>query len=308
MKKIIIIIEYFGGEWPEWINLYFLSCARNPSITWLIHTDCAHDQYQYSNIIFSKMSWDAYKAHVSERLKINFNPENKYKLCDIRPALGYIWEDEIAGYDFYGYGDVDVIYGNLQKFLTDAVLKHNVISTHEWCFSGHLSLFKNERWIRSSFRQLSAWKMVFESPLHFRFDEDYYFRAFLRPNRFTKKYFRFFIWITDLLNPFRIKYRNVYLQEQFSTPLVPGLWHGQSIKHSETWYWKDGIITNKDNGEHEFMYLHFMNYTSARYMDALYGTIAPWSSLEKIIKISYSEAENGFTIGLDGFNTLPSTD
>jgi hypothetical protein len=301
MKKIIIIIDYFGGSWPEWIDLYFLSCQWNPSVSWLIHTDCPCDKYQYSNIVFSQMSWEEYKCRVSERLQIKFNPKNNYKLCDIRPALGYIWEGEIEGYDFYGYGDLDVIYGNLRKFLSSEVLKHNVVSTHEWCFSGHLSLFKNECWMRNSFRKLSNWRIVFEDQSHYRFDEDYYFRVFIKPNRFTRRYLRALIRIVDLINPTRVKYRKIYLKEQYSTPLVPGLWREMPVKHSDTWFWRDGCITNEDNGAREFMYLHFMNFVSARYMDTEYGLTPPWAGLKKIVNLSTLEAEKGFSIGLNGF-------
>jgi len=302
MKKIVIIIEYFGEAWPEWIELFFLSCRKNPSINWLIHTDCPCDQYSYPNITFSKMTWESYKRHISDRLQITFNPNNNYKLCDIRPALGFVWEKDIASYDFYGYGDIDLIYGNLRAFLTNSVLQYNVISTHEWCFSGHLSLFKNESWIRNSFRDFSNWRQIFESQTHFRFDEDYYFRVFVKPNRFSKSHFSLIIRLLDLINPLRAKYRKLYMKEQFTTPLVPGLWEELPVKHSHTWFWRDGAITNKDNGSREFMYLHFMNFASARYMDSSYGEYAPWSSLKSVVNLNQFEAEKGFCISLDGFS------
>lgn len=300
MKKIIIMIDYFGEAWPEWIDLFFLSCSRNPTITWLIHTDCSCDEFSYPNVIFSKMSWVEYKAIVSRRLGVNFNPEHKYKICDLRPALGCVWEDEITDYDFYGYGDIDVIYGDIRRFYTDEILKNNVISTHEWCFSGHLSLFKNKKWVRNAFRQLPNWREVIESKDHHRFDEDHYFRVFMKPNRFTPKRKIGLTKLLDLVNPFRIKYRKIYLREQYTTPLVWGLWRGADVKHSEEWYWKEGKITNRDNGDREFIYLHFMNFASARYMDAKYGVEAPWKKLNRIVNVDIDRLEDGFCIGLNG--------
>ncbi|WP_420882928.1 DUF6625 family protein [Zooshikella ganghwensis] len=39
LKTIAIIIPYFG-QWPEWIDLYIESCKHNPSIDWLLFSDC----------------------------------------------------------------------------------------------------------------------------------------------------------------------------------------------------------------------------------------------------------------------------
>lgn len=35
------------------------------------------------------------------------------KLCDLRPIYGEIFRKYLVGYDYWGYGDIDVIYGNL---------------------------------------------------------------------------------------------------------------------------------------------------------------------------------------------------
>jgi hypothetical protein len=42
-----------------------------------------------------------YCALVSRRLDIDFRPENPYKLCDLKPALGYIHEEHLANHDFW---------------------------------------------------------------------------------------------------------------------------------------------------------------------------------------------------------------
>jgi hypothetical protein len=301
MKSVVIIVDYFGREWPEWFPLFLESCSRNPSINWIIHSDCAESGAIGSNVIVFRMTWLQYKAHVSRKLGISFDAANAYKICDLRPAYGVIWEDEIAGFDFFGWGDIDVIYGDLRRFLTDSVLANNVISTHAWCFSGHFCLFRNQRWIRNAFRKLRHWRKVMESQESLRFDEDHLIRVFSRPNRFTPKWCKLLAWIADRANPLRAKYRKTYLVEQFTTPLVPGLWRGSSTKHSDVWYWRDGKITNKENGDRQFMYLHFMNYVSGRWMDKHYGTHAPWAEMEKLLKFDPALAKRGFRIDLNGF-------
>ena len=100
MKSIIIIIDYFSGKWPEWFPLYLESCRRNPTITWLFHTDCPVDSFNIKNVIFRSMTRDDYIKHVSECLRINFAPTDNYKLCDLKPMRGALFESEIRGYTF----------------------------------------------------------------------------------------------------------------------------------------------------------------------------------------------------------------
>ena len=48
-------------------------------------------------------------------------------------------QDYIKGYDFWGYGDLDLVYGDIRAFLTDSVLEHKFLLG--W---GHLTLLHND--------------------------------------------------------------------------------------------------------------------------------------------------------------------
>ncbi|MFC3608426.1 DUF6625 family protein [Stutzerimonas tarimensis] len=63
-------------------------------------------------------SFSAYCDRVSERFGIDFHPEFPYKLGDIKPALGFVHQEELQGIDFWGFGDIDVIYGNPGAYFT----------------------------------------------------------------------------------------------------------------------------------------------------------------------------------------------
>ncbi len=108
-NKIAIIIPYFG-QWPEWIDLHFYSCGQNLFIDWLFFTDCPIPKTHSTNLSFYSFSFDEYCNDVSRKLKINFHPDKYYKLCDLKPFYGYIHADIISEYDFWGFGDIDVIW------------------------------------------------------------------------------------------------------------------------------------------------------------------------------------------------------
>lgn len=302
MKSIIIIIDYFGA-WPEWFPIFLESCRKNPTITWLFHTDCNFDDYKISNVVFKHISKDDYIKFVNERLGVQFKLEHNYKLCEIRPMYGVLYEDEIRGYDFFGYGDIDVLYGDIRKFYTDKVLKNNVISTHNWCVSGHLALIKNKPWLRNAFRLAKNWKTIVEDPLYCRFDEDVFTYVFRDP-RMTP--WRDFI-LNGVLKPFNIKYRRkLYLIEQFTTPLTPARWRDGNEEHPTVWFWKDGHVTNASEGDLEYIYLHFMNYKFPRFMSPRYGKEAFWQGKENIVHVTPEDFEKGIRIDRFGFYPIES--
>jgi hypothetical protein len=303
MSSIIIIIDYFG-KWPEWFPLFIESCRANPSVNWLFHTDCDVEELYAENVTFKKVNRQDQIKFISNKLRVNFNPSTDYKFCDLKPMVGYLYEMEIADYDFFGYGDIDLIYGDIRKFYPETLLsQYSVLSTHDWCVSGHLALFRNVRWLREAFRKFSSWRAVVEEPEYIRFDEDTFSRLFLYPRRFRgRKKSKIYDFFMPLTRKFR---RRALLKEQFTTPLIPAPWKNNAPSHPLVWIWKDGRITNTAEGEHnDYIYLHFMNYKYARFMDSKYGEKAFWSGRSKIVHFDSKDSKNGFRIDQYGFHCL----
>lgn len=115
MKTIVILIPYFG-QLPEWFPLFTLSCNHNPGIVWHIFNDTATCSQSIGNVFIEPLEREQLYEVVSNKLGIRLSPD-PYKLCDLRPAYGHIFEDVVSGYDFWGFGDIDVIYGDLHKYL-----------------------------------------------------------------------------------------------------------------------------------------------------------------------------------------------
>jgi len=303
MKSILIIITYFG-KWPEWFPIYLESCRQNPTIDWLFHTDCHFDTSQTPNVRLKLTGKEDFIDLVNEKLGIRFMPGDPYKMCDLRPMTGVLYEEEITGYDYFGYGDIDLIYGDIRKFYTDKVLENNIISTHSWCISGHLALIKNEEWLRNAFRQIKKWKEIIEYPWPMRFDEDIFTRVFKYPKWLPA----FLYFLYDLAFPGSKKYRQkLYFREQFTTPLTPIKWRNGTYDHPQVWFWQNGRITTGPNNENEYIYFHFMNYKSPRYINRAYRKTMYWKGREKIIHINPEEIGGGVKIDRFGFHAINST-
>ncbi|MCX4026104.1 hypothetical protein H0A36_11260 [Endozoicomonas sp. SM1973] len=295
-KSIAIIIPYFG-QWPEWIDLYIESCKYNPTIDWIFFSDCGPPQNKADNITIHHMSFNDYKQYISKKLEINFSCCQPYKLCDLKPSYGYIHEDILTNYDYYGFGDIDVIYGDIRQFYTEKVLTHNCISSHWDRVSGHLALFKNTELNRNAFRKIKNWQQLMGNENHFGIDESKLSKIYLRHKKYPD-------WLRKAYGFFSPYQKNCYFKEQYSTILTDKPWIDGTLDHPEVWFWKNGKLTNNKDADREFLYLHFMNWKSSMWLPEKHGNKAAWEDLSSINNVPLSQIKNGWSISPQGFLPL----
>ena len=251
--SICIVIPYFG-QWPFWVNLFIESCRLNPTVNWLIYTDCGLIDDCPENIEIKTISYGDYCKFVSNRLGINFYPKNPYKLCDIRPAYGLIHEDDLIDYDFWGFGDIDLIYGNIRHFLTNNRLAHkDIFSNHKTRTSGHLCLVRNLSDLRFAFQKIPQWQQKFTTKQHLAIDEKDFSKLFLR----HKNSPQFIKNIAAKLDPWL---KRAEFVEAYSTPNARIAWIDGSYHFPKKWTWENGALTNDIDGDLEFMYFHFYSW------------------------------------------------
>lgn len=269
--KIAIIIPFFG-KWPEWIDLYFFSCSNNSGIDWFFLTDCDIPVVYSTNLHFQAISFSDYCQMAGRKLKFDFNPSNPYKLCGLRPFYGFIHQDLIQGYDYWGFGDVDIVWGNIKKFYTDEMFeKYDVFSSHADRISGHLAIIKNTKYYREVCFKIKDWKLKLQNPEAIALDEaDFSWLIYPESKVITKIYSKVICNILNWRNAWVFYYnlvpiinfllgsklRRFYFKEQHTTPILSD--DGLTCKHdADTWFYQHGKITNSKT-EDEYIYLHFM--------------------------------------------------
>ena len=137
MKSIVIIFPYFGIL-PVQYRMWRASALRNPSVDFLFFTDA--DVEPAKNIIVHKMVFSRFRQIVQDAFDFTIVLDRPYKLCEYKQAYGYILQDYIKAYDFWGFGDLDVVYGDIRAFITDSVLEKKFLLG--W---GHLTLLRNDK-------------------------------------------------------------------------------------------------------------------------------------------------------------------
>jgi len=252
-SSICFVIPYFG-KWPDWMSYFLLGCQYNPSINWVLYSDCGSIKDLPKNVQIVEISYADYCQKVSDALNIKFEPTNPYKLCDIKPCLGFIHKDKLHAYDFWAFGDLDVMYGDLRSYFTEERLKNkSLFSTHARRISGHLCLIKNNEEMRVAFKRVPNWMAMLAKNEHLAFDEKAFSKVFLRHKNSPKWYQAIF----KCLDPWL---RVAEFQEAFSTPNAKVPWVDGSLNFPKTWTWESGIMTNDLSPNGSFPYFHFLNW------------------------------------------------
>ncbi len=147
MTKIAILLCYFG-KLPDSFPLFAESCRRNPTVDFLLFTDNTPEDLP-PNIHLHPIDFAALQRRVAGCFDFAITLHTPYKLCDYKPAYGEIFAPELTGYAFWGYGDTDLIFGDLRSFLTEERLQR-----YDKIYSfGHLSLYRNTPKNNAIYRQ-----------------------------------------------------------------------------------------------------------------------------------------------------------
>jgi len=171
-NKIALIVPYFG-RFNNYFELYLKSCAKNPNIDWLFFTDDKTPFPFPPNVHVHYTTFERLREKIQSLFDFKITLHNPYKLCDYKGAYGFIFQDYLKAYDFWGFCDADLIWGDLEKIFTDDLLDKN----DRLGFRGHLTIFRNTEKINRLFLdagedELSIdYKQVFTTRYCCHFDE-----------------------------------------------------------------------------------------------------------------------------------------
>lgn len=284
MKSVLLIIPYFG-KWPLWFDAYLLSVAANPTIQWLCPTDCEIPKHHPANITFLPTTLSDLNQHVNKVVEADV-PLNPRKFCDLKPAYGEIFAEQVKDFDFWGISDMDVVWGDIRKFITEEILDtYDIISSRKENISGHFNLFRNTPAVNTLYKKLPNYKALFEVP-QFKWTDEVVLSNYIKTDPAFKQLKLKVYWPTILCN----QERGVDSHQEY---------------HLDKWLWKDGKMLELKNGQpiNEVMYLHFINWKRTLKYSEINYTDQP-----KEFYISYNgmhyKAHSGFAKAMNGFKNL----
>lgn len=240
-NKVLIICAYFG-KLPEYIQVWLNSCNYNKEFNWMVVTDDETKNLIIpSNVTFLKMNLDEIKKLILEKTELHYNNDTPYKLCDFKPIYGKIFEDFLIEYTHWGHCDLDMIYGDLSKYINNDILtKYDRIYNH-----GHLTIYRNDKEVNDRYKLNNPYfnyKYILENKKHYGFDES---RGIPRLYKYYNiKYYEKISDFADINSKF----------SHFTTL--------RDYTSKQCFYWENGkifraISKNNKIEVKEFMYIHF---------------------------------------------------
>ena len=241
--KICILVPYFGNL-PNYFQLWLNSCAYNKRFNWIIYTD-DRKQFDYPfNVTVLYDDFLSFKSKIQLFFEFEVNIPGPYKLCDFRPAFGEIFQNVFLGYHYWGYCDLDLIFGDIYKSIEMPLkLNFDKIFTR-----GHLSLIRNDYNLNRLYKTSSNFYIkVFTSPNHFTFDES-------RENGINSYFFVNKLSVYD-----DIPFSDIYFGSFEFYPRQ--LMTIKKIKQNSIFLWNKGVLTrfflvNGKLSKSEEIYVH----------------------------------------------------
>ena len=243
MDKIVFIVPYYGkfpGYFREWA--YTAGYLKEQNIDFLLITDIEINFKLPRNINVINLSFQELVKKAQAKFDFKLGLTTPYKLCDFKAALGYVFENEIKEYAFWGNCDIDQIWGDVRAFITQEILdKYDRIQ-----FLGHFILYRNCSKINKMFMMSGAiydYKKVFSDTMHYSFCEHSGMMKIAVEN--------------NILNYLKINYAD--LSPRYTRMIISR----QPNYKYQILFWEKGkvyrkyIDQNGQIGSDEYMYFHF---------------------------------------------------
>lgn len=252
MPKILLITCYFG-KFPWYFDLFLKSCATNPTIDFIIFSDCPTPKNLPENIKVISFTIKEFNLLATEKLGFEVTIKSAYKLCDFKPAYGVIFSEYITTYPFWGITDIDIVFGRIREFMTNELLdNYEIISVRNDYPTGSFMLFKNNNKINTLFRKSRDFKKVFLSDTHYCFDECNFRHRYLQEGG---DIFDIDCDIESMHHVIKREQKENNLKVHFDFLVIEGL-PGQ-LK------WEKGVLSFKN--EFEVLLYHLILYKANRY-------------------------------------------
>lgn len=138
MKKICLIQVWFG-KLPDFFEMHLRTCSDQKNIDFLFFTDQVEDsrlQDISPNIIVKYLDVEIYKDIFQQKIHFVPNLTKHYKLCDHKILYPYLFSQFLIKYDYVGFYDIDVFFGDIYSFVKDSLEENFISIGDEYCFPG----------------------------------------------------------------------------------------------------------------------------------------------------------------------------
>ncbi|MDT3404780.1 DUF6625 family protein [Mucilaginibacter terrae] len=168
--KIAFVIPYYG-RFPAYFSLFFDSIKDAP-LDIIMFAESMPTMALPANVKVNLKPYAEIQQLFNSKLGIKVAFDKPYKFCDLKPTYGYIFEEYLKEYDYWGSIDTDLIVGNFAKFVNADTLNNiDFFSGIKEYVSGSFFLFRNTERCNTLFMKSRDWQKCFQEVEYTGFDE-----------------------------------------------------------------------------------------------------------------------------------------
>lgn len=242
--RISILVPYYG-RLPKWFPLFLQSAAHNERVHFFLITEEKVSLPLPSNISQVQVPLAEIERRVRNMVSSDFRISYPYKLVDVKPFYGVIFEDLLRDSQFWGYCDLDIVFGDLSPLLTSGRLQEaDFFSADAGPVVGSFCLYRNIRRMNSFAQSAPEYIQRLNSSEYESLDEIELTKALAQAND--------------------VRYiRAERLAESQLSISAQGRTVGRTLGvmgEPNEFYWADGHTFIRSSGRQpqEVMYLHFI--------------------------------------------------
>lgn len=170
-NRIVLILPYYGKLPPYFA--YFLKSVEGRCFDVLFISDCNICGRVPPNFIQIRLCFNEFVEKIRSKLEFDIALESPYKLCDYKPLYGYILEEYIKDYEYFAFGDCDVVFGKKMDEEIARLIEadYDVMSFRKHWISGSFCILKNKLIIRELPFRATNLKEILQSSTCQCFDE-----------------------------------------------------------------------------------------------------------------------------------------
>lgn len=229
----IALIAVWLGLPPTYLPAFLRSANRNRSFDWLVFADWTGlDLELPPNVRLFGASRTRLVARCYRTIGFVPSLADPNKICDLRPLYSRIFARELDGFDYWGFCDLDCVWGDLDSAYGPAIRDGvDVVTSRERVLAGHFTVIRAGSPIEDLVLRDARLRADIENPRHLSADED----------RFSEV-----VREAAGAGTIRVHWPDLIAGDE------------DHVDHDgldpEPWWWRDGRVTHRGR---EFSYLHF---------------------------------------------------
>lgn len=142
--KQLCLVSIFFGPIPKYFPYFLLSAKLNSEVDFIIFSDQYESITEDMNVKIIPFTFANLAQRVSDNIGMHCQITQAWKLCDIKPLFGLVFLDFLSPYDFWGFIDIDIVWGSVSEFVFPYLNEGcDFYSSSPFWTSGHCSIMRN---------------------------------------------------------------------------------------------------------------------------------------------------------------------